>query len=131
MKSKRGSPYAVHVFGSNCRREVPPTPCGGRDGELIGEAPARAWFVPPSAAGSRPGSRVRLPGARHVSAPSANRLPYNLPDVVILGEPLGAWEGLARLARIETTLRSSNRPVDRNFVQVIAVWRLHQQLRSS
>jgi hypothetical protein len=35
------------------------------------------------------------------------------------------------LARMETTLRSSNRPVDRNFVQVIAVWRLHQQLRSS
>ena len=61
MKSKRGSPYAVHVFGSNC--QVPPTPCGGRAGELIGEAPARAWFVPPSAAGSRPGSRARLPGA--------------------------------------------------------------------
>ena len=40
-------------------------------------------------------------------------------------------EGLARLARIESTLRSSNRPVDRNFVQVIAAWRLHQQLRSS
>ena len=40
-------------------------------------------------------------------------------------------EGLARLARIETALRSSNRPVDRKFVQVIAAWRLHQQLRSS
>jgi hypothetical protein len=40
-------------------------------------------------------------------------------------------EGLARLARIETALRSSNRPMDRNFVEVIVAWRLHQQLRSS
>ena len=38
-------------------------------------------------------------------------------------------EALARLARIETTLRSSNGPVDRNFVQVITAWRLHQRLR--
>jgi hypothetical protein len=40
-------------------------------------------------------------------------------------------EGLARLARIDTALRSSNRPMDRNFVEVIVAWRLHQQLRSS
>jgi hypothetical protein len=40
-------------------------------------------------------------------------------------------EGLARLARIEKALRSSDVPADWNFVQVIAVWRLHQQLRSS
>jgi hypothetical protein len=39
-------------------------------------------------------------------------------------------EGLARLARIEKALRSSNGHADWNFVQVIAVWRLHQQLRS-
>jgi hypothetical protein len=39
-------------------------------------------------------------------------------------------EGLARLARIEKALRSSDVPADWNFVQVIAVWRLHQQLRS-
>jgi hypothetical protein len=42
-----------------------------------------------------------------------------------------AWdEGLARLARIEQALRSSDVPADWNFVQVIAEWRLHQQLRS-
>ncbi len=40
-------------------------------------------------------------------------------------------EGLARLARIEKALRSSDVPADWKFVQVIAVWRLHQQLRSS
>ena len=40
-------------------------------------------------------------------------------------------EGLARLARIETALRSSNGPADWSFVQIIVVWRLHQQLRSS
>jgi hypothetical protein len=40
-------------------------------------------------------------------------------------------EGMARLARIEKALRGSDVPADWNFVQVIAVWRLHQQLRSS
>jgi hypothetical protein len=39
-------------------------------------------------------------------------------------------EGLARLAQIEKALRSSDVPADWKFVQVIAVWRLHQQLRS-
>jgi hypothetical protein len=32
----------VRVFGSNCRRRFPLAPRRGRDGELIGEAPARA-----------------------------------------------------------------------------------------
>jgi hypothetical protein len=40
-------------------------------------------------------------------------------------------EGLARIARIEKALRGSDVPADWNFLQVIAVWRLHQQLRSS
>jgi hypothetical protein len=44
------------------------------------------------------------------------------------GQPL--HEGLARLARIEKSLRCSDVPADWNFLQVIAVWRLHQQLRS-
>jgi hypothetical protein len=39
-------------------------------------------------------------------------------------------EGLARMARIEKALRGSDVPADWNFLQVIAVWRLHQQLRS-
>jgi hypothetical protein len=44
---------------------------------------------------------------------------------------LPSEEGLARLARIETALRSSIRPVDRNFVEIIVAWRLHRQLRPS
>jgi hypothetical protein len=38
-------------------------------------------------------------------------------------------EGLARLARVERALRSSDRPVAKDFLQVIVAWRLHQQLR--
>lgn len=38
-------------------------------------------------------------------------------------------EGLARLARVERALRSCDRPVAKDFVQVIVAWRLHQQLR--
>ena len=38
-------------------------------------------------------------------------------------------EGLARLGRVEKALRSSDRPVAKDFVQVIVAWRPHQQLR--
>ena len=42
---------------------------------------------------------------------------------------LPAEERLPRLARIERALRNSDRLADKDFLEAIASWRLHRQLR--